>query len=96
MLEPIETLQFNYYKVIETKQLCDATNINLPFNLPSINICIIPAYENILTAIGICIGLIIVSKLFWMMYYEYRYYNGAGEDYLKFGKNYVKNKFHKK
>ena len=31
--------------------------------------------------------------LFWAIIYEWRYYKGAGDDYLFYGKEYVKNKF---
>ena len=40
----------------------------------------------------ITISLFILSKFFWMIIYEYRYYKGAGEDYLKYGKNFVQGK----
>jgi hypothetical protein len=47
----------------------------------------------IFTAIMIMAGWVIVSKLFWMVIYEIKYYRGAGEDYLYYGKEYTKNKY---
>lgn len=39
----------------------------------------------------ITLGTIMVGKLFWMVYYEWRY--SAGEEYLRYGKKFIKNKY---
>lgn len=86
----INSLQVTYFKPIEVKEICDATTYYLPYNLPPINICIIPAVENIIAAIVIIICIIIGCKIFWYVYYEKKYYKGAGNDYFDFGSKYVK------
>jgi hypothetical protein len=40
------------------------------------------------------LGIFMISKLFWMTYYEWRY--SAGEEYLQYGKKYVKDKYVRK
>ena len=47
-------------------------------------------------ALWITLGVFVISKLFWMNVYELRYYNGAGDDYLQYGKKYVKDKYMQK
>ena len=37
-------------------------------------------------------GFWMIGKLIWMVIYEIKYYDGAGEDYLNYGKEYVKKK----
>lgn len=44
------------------------------------------------TAFWIIAGLWADSKILWMVIYEIKYYQGAGLDYLDYGKDYVKNK----
>lgn len=46
-------------------------------------------------ALGFTAGFFIIGKLFFMVVYEIRYGKGAGDDYLKFGKDYVKNNYKK-
>ena len=43
-------------------------------------------------AFWVTAGIIVIGKLFWMVVYEYRY-EGAGEDYLRYGKKFVHNKY---
>jgi len=43
-------------------------------------------------SIIIMIGLFVIAKMFWMAVYEYRW-EGAGDDYLRYGKKYVQNKY---
>jgi hypothetical protein len=43
-------------------------------------------------AFWITAGIIAIGKLFWMVVYEYRY-EGAGEDYLRYGKKFVHNTY---
>lgn len=47
--------------------------------------------NRIFHGIGITLGTFMVSKLFWMCVYEYKY--EAGEEYLQYGKEYIKNKY---
>lgn len=44
------------------------------------------------TSIIIMLGLWAISKLFWMVVYEYRW-KGAGDDYLRYGKEFTKTKY---
>jgi hypothetical protein len=43
-------------------------------------------------AFWVTAGIIVIGKLFWMVVYEYKY-KGAGEDYLRYGKKFVYNKY---
>lgn len=43
---------------------------------------------------GITVGTIFVGRLFWMCYYEWKY--SAGEEYLRYGKKYIKDKYMRK
>ena len=45
-----------------------------------------------ITAFFIMCGIWADAKLAWMVYYEMFYYRDAGIDYLKNGKDFVKNK----
>lgn len=56
------------------------------------NSLLLPLQEPIRLIHGalILLGLWMIAKLFWMCYYEYKYYRNAGEDYLNYGKEYVK------
>ena len=45
--------------------------------------------SRIFTGICFVFGFYMIGKLFWMCYYEKKYYEGAGEDYFKFGKKFV-------
>ena len=67
-------------------------SLSMPFNLPSIDYNI-PTIESFLTMLAICIGLWLLSKLFWMIVYQIRYGGNAGEDYFNHGKEYVKRKY---
>lgn len=51
--------------------------------------------EKLFIAFMIILGLFMISKLFWMCIYQYYFGGNAGEDYLKYGKNYVKNTYKK-
>jgi hypothetical protein len=44
------------------------------------------------TSIMIMLGLFVDGKLFWMVVYEYRW-RGAGDDYLRYGKKFIQNKY---
>lgn len=45
---------------------------------------------NLINSIIVTITFLYVYVPFtWMIIYEYRYYKGAGEDYLNYGKDYV-------
>lgn len=46
------------------------------------------------TGIAITLGVLVLSKLFWMCIYEWKY--SAGEEYLQYGKKYIKNKYMRK
>lgn len=46
-------------------------------------------YLKYLQGLFFTLGIIMVSKLFWMVYYEWRY--KKGEEYLKYGKKFIKN-----
>jgi hypothetical protein len=65
------------------------TNFTLLYNRPediSLAFKVIPTLQNIFEAFFIVAGLWALSKLFWMLIYEYRYGKGAGEEYLRYGK----------
>lgn len=50
-------------------------------------------FYNLINSIIVTIVFIYMYIPFtWMCIYEYRYYKGAGEDYLYYGKDYVKEK----
>jgi hypothetical protein len=42
----------------------------------------------------ITLGIFMISKLFWMCIYEWKY--SAGEEYLQYGKKYIKDKYMRK
>lgn len=48
--------------------------------------------NKLFTSIMIMLGLWVISKLFWMVVYEYRW-RGAGEDYLRYGKEFTNSKY---
>lgn len=51
-------------------------------------------WYNLINSIIVTITFLYVYvPLIWMIIYECKYYKGAGEDYLYYGKDYVKNKF---
>lgn len=66
--------------------------VYLPFNLP-------PIYYNDITLqsiiqINVFIAMLyVLSKLLWMCIYEWKYYRNAGEEYMLYGKEFVKSKF---
>ena len=38
-------------------------------------------------------GLWMISKLLWLLYIQIKYKGESGEDYLKYGKKYVEEKY---
>jgi len=48
--------------------------------------------NTLFSSIMIMLGLFAVAKIFWMVVYEYRW-RGAGDDYLRYGKKFVQNKY---
>lgn len=47
-----------------TQKLCDSTIINLPYNLPPIEYCAIPAFQNIIAAIIIIISIYVAIRIY--------------------------------
>jgi hypothetical protein len=45
------------------------------------------------SAIGLTLGFYFIGKIYYMLRYEQKYYDGAGDDYLRFGKEYVIDKY---
>lgn len=52
-----------------------------------------PNLFQLTTSAGIVAGLYLNAKLFYMIVYELRYGEEAGEEYLKHGKEYVKENY---
>ena len=46
------------------------------------------------TGFWIIAGMYVISKLFWMLIYEVKYYRDAGMDYISYGKKYVIHKYY--
>lgn len=47
-----------------------------------------PDYLKLLEGLFFTLGIFVISKLFWMVYYEWRY--SKGEEYLERGKKSIK------
>ena len=59
--------QTNNFSLIQkpvTEKLCDSTTIQMPFNLPDLNYCVIPAWQNIINATIIIISIFIVIMIY--------------------------------
>lgn len=70
-------------------------NLLESYLLSNTQIDLLPPLYKYLQAAVIIAGIFVISKFFWMTIYEIKYYKGAGEDYIRYGKNYYKFKIYK-
>lgn len=54
--------------------------INSPFTI-----------QRLFIAVWVALGIFMDIKLFWMVVYQWKYGGDAGREYLRYGKNFLKN-----